>query len=293
MSNRKARRAGLQAGGAGGGDQKAAAATAGAKSPTGKSAAVQGRAAWYDQSSASVQSAAAGAPTTAATASEAGSSAAGASVRVGSGNSGGATKYVGHTVKKPFLIGVTGGTASGKTTVCQSIIEQLDIPWVVCLSMDSFYRPLTPTELKNASNHNFDHPDSFDWITMRKCLKDIRAMKSVQIPRYDFKTHSRLPQTDRVYGADVVLVEGILVLHDKEIRDLFDMKIFVDTDSDLRLVRRCMFCDAAMRCLCYWCLTSCDMVCCVVLCSEARYRRARSNGGWCTAPVHSDGEAVI
>jgi uridine kinase len=140
--------------------------------------------------------------------------------------------------RKPFIIGVTGGTASGKTTVCSAIIDQLNIPWVVRLSMDSFYRPLTAKERENAHDYNFDHPDAFDWTTMRDCLRDLRQSKSVRVPKYDFKTHSRLAETEMIYGADVVIVEGILVLHEKEIRDQLDMQIFVDTDADLRLARR-------------------------------------------------------
>jgi len=144
------------------------------------------------------------------------------------------------TRAEPLVIGVTGGTASGKTTVCRKIIEKLGIPWVVMISMDRFYRELTPEEHVKANNRefNWDHPDAFDWKLFQRTIKDIRTGQSVEVPRYDFATNSRMKKTDTVYGADIVIIEGILVLHDKPLRDLMDIKVFVDADSDLRLARR-------------------------------------------------------
>jgi uridine kinase len=140
----------------------------------------------------------------------------------------------------PFFIGVTGGSASGKTSVCKAIVERLDIPWVGLLSMDRFYRPLTDEEqeIAHAGNYNFDHPNSFDQDQLYKTIMEMRTGKVVDVPIYDFGTHSRLKETDRMYGVDVVIVEGILLLYDKRVRDLMDLKIYVDTDSDLRLARR-------------------------------------------------------
>lgn len=106
------------------------------------------------------------------------------------------------------------------------------------LSQDSFYKGLTPEQIKDVHNYNFDHPDSIDWNLLIQTLKELKAGRSVDIPIYDFKTHSRLPETQRVYGADVIILEGILVFHPPELRSLMDMKIFVDTDSDIRLARR-------------------------------------------------------
>uniref|UniRef100_A0A7S3ZBN8 Uridine kinase n=1 Tax=Lotharella globosa TaxID=91324 RepID=A0A7S3ZBN8_9EUKA len=142
--------------------------------------------------------------------------------------------------KEPLVIGVTGGTASGKTTVCRKIIERIGIPWVVMISMDRFYRSLPPEEMKLAKKKefNWDHPSAFDWALFQKVIADIRTGKSVEVPRYDFATNSREKETDTVYGADIVIIEGILVLHDKPLRELMDIKVFVDTDSDLRLARR-------------------------------------------------------
>ncbi|KAG8131581.1 putative Uridine-cytidine kinase protein, partial [Naja naja] len=111
--------------------------------------------------------------------------------------------------KEAFVIGLGGGSASGKTTVARMIIEALDVPWVVLLSMDSFYK-----ELAASNDFNFDHPDAFDFDLMIATLKKLKQGKSVKIPVYDFTSHSRKKEW------------------------LLDMKIFVDTDSDIRLVRR-------------------------------------------------------
>ncbi len=140
----------------------------------------------------------------------------------------------------PFFIGVTGGSASGKTSVCKAIVESLDIPWVGLLSMDRFYRSLTPEEqhVAHQGNYNFDHPNAFDMDQLFKTVQEMRTGRVVDVPIYDFATHARLEQTDRMYGVDVVIVEGILLLYDKRVRDLMDLKIYVDTDSDLRLARR-------------------------------------------------------
>jgi len=150
--------------------------------------------------------------------------------------------------KGPFLIGVAGGTASGKTSVCTRIIEQLGQTavsdkqrQVVLLSQDSFYRNLDPEEKKLAfkGEYNFDHPDAFDFDLTVQTLKDIQASRIVQIPTYDFKSHQRLAdESITVYPADVVLMEGILVFYNQELRDMFHMKLFVDTDPDTRLSRR-------------------------------------------------------
>ncbi|XP_039620310.1 uridine-cytidine kinase 1 isoform X1 [Polypterus senegalus] len=149
--------------------------------------------------------------------------------------------------KRPFLIGVSGGTASGKSTVCAKIMELLGQNEVdshqrkvVILSQDCFYRVLTPDQRAKAlkGQYNFDHPDAFDNELMYKTLKDIVEGKTVEVPTYDFVTHSRLQEMTTVYPGDVVLFEGILVFYGQEIRDMFHLKLFVDTDSDVRLSRR-------------------------------------------------------
>ncbi|KAM4634719.1 uridine-cytidine kinase 1-like [Polymixia lowei] len=148
---------------------------------------------------------------------------------------------------RPFLIGVSGGTASGKSTVCAKIMELLGQNKVdhrqrkvAIVSQDSFYRILTPDQKAKAlkGQYNFDHPDAFDNELMYKTLKDIVEGKVVEVPTYDFVTHSRLEDKITVYPADVVLFEGILVFYTQNVRDMFHMKLFVDTDSDVRLSRR-------------------------------------------------------
>ncbi|KAK2539872.1 Uck2 [Columba guinea] len=159
---------------------------------------------------------------------------------------------------EPFLIGVSGGTASGKSSVCSKIVQLLgqnEVDYrqkqVVIVSQDSFYRVLTSEQKSKAlkGQFNFDHPDAFDNELIVKTLKEITEGKTVQIPVYDFVSHSRSnscpclaeplkEETVTVYPADVVLFEGILAFYSQEVRDLFRMKLFVDTDADTRLSRR-------------------------------------------------------
>ena len=144
------------------------------------------------------------------------------------------------TQSTAFLIGIAGGSASGKTTVSERIIKDLDVPWVVLLCMDSFYKALDAEDIAKAhrNEYNFDHPNAFDYDLLLETLENLKCGKSVHVPIYDFKTHSRLPETRHVYGASVVIFEGIYALFDKRIVEMMDMNIFVHTDDDLRLARR-------------------------------------------------------
>uniref|UniRef100_A0A2K5EDW9 uridine/cytidine kinase n=1 Tax=Aotus nancymaae TaxID=37293 RepID=A0A2K5EDW9_AOTNA len=168
----------------------------------------------------------------------------------------GAAPEVDRPHQRPFLIGVSGGTASGKDErfqegipllLCEKIMELLGQNEVeqrqrkvVILSQDRFYKVLTAEQKAKAlkGQYNFDHPDAFDNDLMHRTLKNIVEGKTVEVPTYDFVTHSRLPETTMVYPADVVLFEGILVFYSQEIRDMFHLRLFVDTDSDVRLSRR-------------------------------------------------------
>ncbi|KAL5702063.1 Uridine kinase-like protein 1 [Ranunculus cassubicifolius] len=145
-----------------------------------------------------------------------------------------------HTsLKQPFVIGVCGGTASGKTTVCDMIIQQLHDHRVVLVNQDSFYRGLTPEESKHVHEYNFDHPDAFDTEQLLECVGQLKRGLPVHVPIYDFKNHLRCSETFRqVNASDVIILEGILVFHDQRVRNLMNMKIFVDTDADVRLSRR-------------------------------------------------------
>ncbi|XP_040985704.1 uridine kinase-like protein 1, chloroplastic isoform X2 [Juglans microcarpa x Juglans regia] len=123
--------------------------------------------------------------------------------------------------KQPFVIGVSGGTASGKTTVCDMIIQQLHDHRVVLVNQDSFYRGLTDDELKHVHEYNFDHPDAFDTEQLLECIGKLKSGQPVH-----------------VNASDVIILEGILVFHDQRVRNLMNMKIFVDADADTRLARR-------------------------------------------------------
>ncbi|XP_064629866.1 uridine-cytidine kinase-like 1 isoform X2 [Lineus longissimus] len=143
-------------------------------------------------------------------------------------------------LREPFVIGLCGGSASGKTTVARMIIEDLDVQWVSLLSMDSFYKVLSPEqhELACQNQYNFDHPDAFDFDLMFDTIQRLKDGKSVDVPVYNFTTHAREKHTKRIYGANVVIFEGIMTFTNPEVLKLLDLKLFVDTDSDIRLARR-------------------------------------------------------
>jgi len=142
--------------------------------------------------------------------------------------------------KRPFIIGVCGGTASGKTSVCEDILRKLENQRVVIISQDSFYLSLEEKAIVDVQSYNFDHPNAFDWALLEDVLGGIKAGKRVDIPKYSFITHSRLKESTPLYGADVILFEGILAFYTQELRDTMDLKLFVDTDADTRLSRRVM-----------------------------------------------------
>ncbi|CAH2077869.1 unnamed protein product [Thlaspi arvense] len=139
--------------------------------------------------------------------------------------------------RQPFVIGVAGGAASGKTTVCDMIIQQLHDQRVVLINQDSFYHSLTEEELARVHEYNFDHPDAFDTELLLSCMEKLRQGEAVDIPKYDFKTY-KSSVFRRVNPTDVIILEGILLFHDPRVRRLMNMKIFVCTDADVRLARR-------------------------------------------------------
>merc|ERR1719320_1088801 len=141
---------------------------------------------------------------------------------------------------EPFVIGICGGSASGKTTVANKIISELGVPWVSQLSMDSFYKVLNEEQhqLAALNEYNFDNPDAFDFELLFETLQRLKEMKKVDLPIYNFMTHRRETKTVSMYGANVIIFEGILAFHMEAIRNILDMKIFVETDSDVRLARR-------------------------------------------------------
>ena len=144
------------------------------------------------------------------------------------------------TGTRPFIIGVAGGTASGKSALTAKVVDRLAAS-AVAITQDAFYRDLTPSELDDVSNYNFDAPGSVD---VDKCIEILSAMKrgeGVRIPEYDFVTNSRKPpRYDRVIPEPprIVVFEGILAFYDKRLRALYDLMIFVDVEADIRLARR-------------------------------------------------------
>ncbi|KAK2661632.1 hypothetical protein Ddye_000206 [Dipteronia dyeriana] len=140
--------------------------------------------------------------------------------------------------KQPFVIGVAGGTASGKTTVCNMIISQLHDQRVVLVNQDSFYHPPSVEKLKKIHEYNFDHPNAFDTELLLSCMEKLKNGEAVSIPNYDFKGHKRSEQARQINPSDVFILEGIVILHDPRVRGLMNLKIFVDSDSDVRLSRR-------------------------------------------------------
>ncbi|KAK9156422.1 hypothetical protein Sjap_003902 [Stephania japonica] len=145
----------------------------------------------------------------------------------------------GSVARQPFVIGVAGGAASGKTTVCDMIIEQLHDQRVVLVSQESFYHNLTEEELMRVHEYNFDHPDAFDTEQLLSSMEKLMHGQAVDIPKYDFRSYkNNVFPTRRVNPSDVIILEGILVFHDPRVREMMNMKLFVDTDADVRLARR-------------------------------------------------------
>lgn len=139
---------------------------------------------------------------------------------------------------RPIFIGVAGGTGSGKSTVVRRIVEGLAVPRVAVIHHDAYYRDLGDLPLEDRAKINYDHPDSLDTELLVRHLEMLRAGEPVSVPVYDFSRHERLPRTRTVRPASVLIVDGILILAVPELRALMDIKVFVDTDSDVRLMRR-------------------------------------------------------
>jgi uridine kinase len=138
----------------------------------------------------------------------------------------------------PLVIGIAGGTGSGKTTVANVILGRSDAKRIAYLPHDAYYKDLKDLPLAQRDLVNFDHPNSLDTSLMIEHIKELKNLQPIQMPVYDFKTHQRTDQTTRIEPQPVILVEGILIFADRELRDLFDVKIYVDTDPDIRFIRR-------------------------------------------------------
>jgi uridine kinase len=139
---------------------------------------------------------------------------------------------------KPFMIGVAGGSGSGKTTIVKNLFKQLKGQQVTCISHDNYYKDLSHLTLAERKEINFDHPHSLDTALFVNHLTQLKAGQAIEMPTYSFEEFTRLEPTETVHPTQVIIVEGILVLDDKNLREQFDLKIFVDTDADIRLIRK-------------------------------------------------------
>lgn len=136
-----------------------------------------------------------------------------------------------------FIIGIAGGTGSGKTTVVRKLLERLPKGEVVVIPQDSYYKDSSHVPVEERQNINFDHPDAFEWPLLAKHIELLKQGKAVEQPIYDYITSSRLPDTLHVEPREIIIVEGIMALRDYHLRQQMDLKIFVDADADDRLIR--------------------------------------------------------
>ncbi len=137
-----------------------------------------------------------------------------------------------------YMIGIAGGSGSGKTTFTEKVLAQVNPSKVAVLHQDSYYMPRPPADLKINDEPNFDHPGAFDWELLRSQLRDLKAGKSVECPTYDYTVSERMTKTVTVGPCEILIVEGIFALWDEEIRDLFDLKFYLHVESDIRFIRR-------------------------------------------------------
>ncbi|HEV7389234.1 MAG TPA: uridine kinase [Gemmatimonadaceae bacterium] len=139
---------------------------------------------------------------------------------------------------KPLIIGIAGGSGSGKSTVARNVAELLTTPSVAFIDMDAYYNNFPELSLEERRKLNWDHPDAFDYDLLYAHLDALSKRKPINKPEYDFVSHLREKRSTPVEPADVVVIDGILLFVDERIRDLCDVKVFVDADADIRLIRR-------------------------------------------------------
>ena len=141
-------------------------------------------------------------------------------------------------VRRPFVIGVAGGTCSGKTTVAERLASTVGDERLALIKQDAYYIERGHQPFDERAQANYDHPDAFDWDLMYQHLRDLLDGRTVAVPVYDYAQHNRSSEVVLVSPAPIVVFEGILALFDQPLRELFDLKIYVDTDADIRLTRR-------------------------------------------------------
>jgi uridine kinase len=136
-----------------------------------------------------------------------------------------------------FVIGIAGGTGAGKTTVARLITENVGES-VTRIPLDNYYKDLSHLELEERAEVNYDHPSAFEWDLLREQLGDLLEGQSIEMPQYDFEIHNRKEESVTVPPTDVIILEGILTLYDEEINDMLDLRLYVETDADVRILRR-------------------------------------------------------
>ncbi|MBO4905959.1 MAG: uridine kinase [Bacteroidaceae bacterium] len=136
-----------------------------------------------------------------------------------------------------YIIGIAGGTGSGKTTVVRKIAEALPKTGVAVIPQDSYYNDNSAIPMEERRKINFDHPNAFDWKLLIEQVNDLRNGKAIEQPTYSYLESNRMPETVHIEPCEVIIIEGIMALCSKELRDLMDLKIFVDADPDERLIR--------------------------------------------------------
>jgi uridine kinase len=139
---------------------------------------------------------------------------------------------------KPLIIGIAGGSGSGKSTVARNVAELLTTSSVAFIDMDAYYKNFTALSLDERRKLNWDHPDAFDYDLLCSHLEALSKRNPIDKPEYDFVTHLRRKEFTRIEPADVIVIDGILLFVDNRVRDLCDVKVFVDADADIRLIRR-------------------------------------------------------
>ena len=139
---------------------------------------------------------------------------------------------------KPLVIGIAGGTGSGKTRFSKEIVNRVSEEFLICLSQDSYYKNLSHLTYEERCEINFDHPDSIDFESLHSDLKNLTKYCDTEVPIYNFKTHTREQKKQHLSAKDIIIIEGIFAFYCKKIRSVIDIKIFVDTPADIRILRR-------------------------------------------------------
>ncbi|MDD6794871.1 MAG: uridine kinase [Clostridiaceae bacterium] len=141
-------------------------------------------------------------------------------------------------MNKPIIIGITGGSGSGKTTIASEIFENFGGENIAMIQQDAYYKDQSHLSMEQRKETNYDHPRAFDNELLVEHLKELSKGNPIEKPIYDFTVHNRSKETVKVEPKQIIIVEGILVLEDERIRDLLDIKVYVDTDADVRIIRR-------------------------------------------------------